>query len=223
MPLAKRLESGSFSMLLLVLTERALSGLFNATKSTEFIVHTRGYNPLAAYTLVLSLYMAYTGTIAALVVPRVHQNRRALGMLLGGLTVVLGFDCMLCTIAGDAVGQTTTLLLVLTALKHAVSATSSRNLVIYSGHVGSSESMADGASHLLREHATRYKLASIVCLVSFGTVVYTLKTASAPWSSRPIVRELGRAQYARALAFVSLLFAVGSEDQTRERGQRKHI
>lgn len=219
---SKRLQVVSTGLLKAVVAEQAVAGMTALATNAAFLAKVAGMNETLAYFTLAVLYLSEIGMVASLCVPAVHDKPFAISALYVVLASALAVETALAVSAGDRCARTKSLFLMMACLKHAVSAACSRRLRVYSGSVGE-DSMTDAISSGLRERCSRYKLAPTACIAIVAVVVYTLLCSENPFASAPLSRVIGCAQYARSLAIVSFVAAVGSEDRSRDFGRKKSL
>ena len=220
---SKRLELLSAGLLKSVVAEQAVAGVAALATNAAFFAKVAGMNATIAYCTLAILYLAEIGTVVSLCVPAIRDSQFVTYVLYCVLAGVLAAEAALALSAGDICSRTKSLFLVLACLKHAVSAACSRRLRVYNGSVGEEDTVIDAVASQLRERASRYKLAPTSCIVIGFLVFYTLGFSENPFGNAPLSRMLGRAQYARNLAIAAFVAAIGSEDRSRTRGQKKSL
>ena len=219
---SKRLELLSAGLLKSVVAEQAVAGVAALATNAAFFAKVAGMNATIAYCTLAILYLAEIGTVVSLCVPAIRDSQFVTYVLYCVLAGVLAAEAALAVSAGDLCSRTKSLFLVMACLKHAVSAACSRRLRVYSGSV-EEDSVTDAVASHLRERASRYKLAPTSCIVIGFLVFYTLGFSENPFGSSALSRMLGRSQYARNLAIAAFVAALGSEDRSRTRGQKKSL
>ena len=216
----QHLELASTCLLRTIVAEQAVTGLMALGTNVRFLAKIVGVNSTAVYILLFALYLAELATVVSLCVPALKDRSFLIAAIYFALACALAMECALATAAGDNSTRTTALFLAVACLKHAVSAACSRRLRIYTGSMGE-DSLTDTISSVLRERASRYKLAPTACIVIVIVLVYTVFSSENPLAMAPLSRMIGRAQYARSAALVALLAAIGSEDRSQKVNGRK--
>jgi len=221
--LSKRLEALSWFILKVVVFEQAVSGLRSIRVNATFLSKIAGFDELAASFFLSLIYTSELVFVVTLCIPVVRDRPSNVAMTCASLSLALAVETGIAVSSDDDCNRTKALFLTATCIKHAVSAACSRRLCVYGGSMGA-DSLTDTVSSFMRERASRYKLASGSCIAIAIILVYTFINSQNPLSSAPLSRMMGRCQYARGFAVVSLLSAVGSEDHShREFGRNKNI
>ena len=226
-PVSKRLQVLSTTLLKLVVLEQALAGLWALGLNAAYLSKIAGLNEtLATFTLVL-VHLVESAGVVGISIPTVQDHGFVMAGLFLALAVAAGVETALAVAADDKMSRTTSLFLVLASLKHAASESSSRRLRVYGGSFGN-DSLSDDVSEILRNRASRYKLAPLTCIGIGILIFYTLRFCENPLSGSALTKMLGRAEYRRSLAIAAFVSAVGSEDRSRdprfaEVGARKRL
>jgi len=218
--LSKRLETLSWCILKVVVFEQAVSGLYSIRTNSVFLSKVAGFNEVVASFVLAVIYTSELVAVVALCTPVVRDRNSNVAITCASLAVALAVEAGISVSSEDDCNRTKAVFLTATCLKHAVSAACSRRLCTYSGSVGA-DSITDSISSSLRERASRYKLAPSSCIAISIILAYTILNSQNPFSNAPLSRMMGRCQYARGFAIVSLLSAVGSEDHSRATVGRK--
>lgn len=226
-PVSKRLQVLSTTLLKLVVLEQALVGLWALGLNASYLSKIAGLNQtLATFTLVL-VHLVEGAAVVGISVPTLHDRAIVMAGLFLALAAAAAVETALAVAADDKMTRTKSLFLVLASLKHAASEASSRRLRTYGGSFGN-DSMADDVSEILRNRASRYKLAPLSCIGIGALIFYTLGFCENPLSGSALTKMLGKAQYGRSLAIAAFICAVGAEDRSRdprfaEVGARKRL
>lgn len=218
--LGKRLEKLSLSMFSTVVLEQAVSGACNLGESAQYLSNIGKLNESLAYVLCFVLFATEIAGVVMLRVPRVADDQQLSALLFAVLSCACIVEAILAASSWDFTTRTRALLLATTALKHSISLACSRRLRMYGGAVVD-DSFVDTVACLLREYATRYKLAVQSCIACVCTSMHFLIYCESIFASSSLSRTIAKAQLARALSGIALFASLGSEDVRREGHKRR--
>jgi hypothetical protein len=223
---SRRLQVLSTVLLKLVFLEQSVTGMLSLGLNTSYLSKIAGLNSTAALLTLIVVHFAEGASVCAISVPSVQDRAVVLTCMFLILAAASSVEAGLAAAADDTCTRTKSIFLLMACLMHAVSTACNRaKRSLYAGAVGE-DFMPDRISEVLRDLASRYRLASVSAILLFVLCFYTLCFSENPIVGSRLTKMLGRAAYARNLAIAAFIAAVGAEDRSKDgfgRGLTKNL